>query len=61
MTYTTLPPVQGRNPALIVRLRGALDEPLAMLRLALPIMLIALVNMGMSITDTIMVSASFGA
>ncbi|WP_137111403.1 MATE family efflux transporter [Rhodobacter sp. SY28-1] len=61
MTYTTLPPVQGRNPALIVRLRGALDEPLAMLRLTVPIMLIALINMGMSITDTLMVSSSFGA
>lgn len=32
-----------------------------MLRLAVPIMLIALANMGMSVTDTIMVSASFGA
>jgi multidrug resistance protein, MATE family len=40
--------------------RAALDEPLAMLRLAVPIMLIALVNMGMSVTDTIMVSAMFG-
>ncbi len=61
MTYTTLPPLKGRNPPLIVRLLGALDEPLAMLRLAVPIMLIALINMGMSVTDTIMVSSSFGA
>lgn len=37
------------------------DEWRALLRLALPIMLIALVNMGMSITDTVMVSAMFGA
>lgn len=49
------------NRARIERLRSSLDEPLAMLRLAVPIMLIALVNMGMSITDTFMVSASFGA
>lgn len=33
----------------------------ALLRLAIPIMLIALVNMGMSVTDTLMVSAAFGA
>jgi multidrug resistance protein, MATE family len=37
-----------------------LDESRALLRLALPIMLIALVNMGMSVTDTLMVSAAFG-
>jgi multidrug resistance protein, MATE family len=36
-------------------------EARALLRLALPIMLIAFVNMGMSITDTVMVSATFGA
>jgi hypothetical protein len=42
------------------RFRTALDEPFAMLRLAVPIMLIALVNMGMSVTDTIMVSAMSG-
>lgn len=36
-------------------------EGRALLRLALPIMLIAFVNMGMSITDTVMVSAYFGA
>lgn len=43
------------------RLRLLLAEPIALLRLAVPLMLIALVNMGMSITDTLMVSASFGA
>src|SRR3546814_6042863 len=32
----------------------------ALLRLAAPIALIALVNMGMSVTDTVMVSAIFG-
>lgn len=61
MTYTTRPTLQGRNPPLIVRLLGALDEPLAMLRLAVPIMFIAVVNMGMSSTDTLMVSSSLGA
>jgi MATE family multidrug resistance protein len=38
-----------------------LAECRALVRLAIPIMLIALVNMGMSVTDTLMVSASFGA
>jgi multidrug resistance protein, MATE family len=38
-----------------------LDESRALVRLAVPIMLIALVNMGMSVTDTLMVSAAFGA
>lgn len=37
------------------------QEGRSLLRLAAPIMLIALVNMGMSITDTAMVSALFGA
>lgn len=41
--------------------RMLIDEGRALLRLALPIMLIALVNMGMSVTDTWMVSAIFGA
>lgn len=36
-------------------------EGRALLRLAMPIMLIALVNMGMSVTDTLMVSWLFGA
>jgi MATE family multidrug resistance protein len=40
---------------------ATLAEGRALLRLALPIMLIAFVNMGMSITDTVMVSAWFGA
>lgn len=38
-----------------------LGESGALLRLGWPIMLIALVNMGMSITDTMMVSMMFGA
>lgn len=37
-----------------------LSEGGALVRLATPIMLIALVNMGMSVTDTLMVSALFG-
>jgi multidrug resistance protein, MATE family len=38
-----------------------LAEARVLVRLAVPIMLIALVNMGMSVTDTLMVSATFGA
>jgi MATE family multidrug resistance protein len=38
-----------------------IQEGRSLLRLAAPIMLIALVNMGMSVTDTAMVSALFGA
>lgn len=52
--------LRGDAAPQVTRLRATLDEPLAMLRLAIPIMLIALVNMGMSVTDTIMVSAMFG-
>jgi hypothetical protein len=44
----------GRSPLI-------LEEGRALLRLAAPIMLIALVNMGMSVTDTAMVSALLGA
>ena len=40
--------------------RLRLDEGFALLRLIAPIALISLVNMGMSVTDTIMVSALFG-
>jgi len=43
------------------RSRQLADEGRAILRLATPIMLIALLNLGMSVTDTIMVSALFGA
>lgn len=41
--------------------RAMLRESGALLRLGWPIMLIALVNMGMSVTDTMMVSMMFGA
>jgi MATE family multidrug resistance protein len=40
--------------------RLRLDEGRALIRLATPIALIALVNMGMSVTDAVMVSALFG-
>ena len=40
---------------------GAIAEARSILRLATPIALIALVNMGMSVTDTLMVSRLFGA
>lgn len=45
----------GNRLPLVVR------EGRSLLRLAAPIMLIALINMGMSITDTMMVSALYGA
>lgn len=48
----------GRATAVRSALR---TEARALLRLAVPIVLIAFVNMGMSLTDTIMVSAYFGA
>lgn len=56
-THTARPATRalGAVPRLIVQ------EGHSLLRLAAPIMLIALVNMGMSITDTAMVSALFGA
>jgi hypothetical protein len=42
------------------RRRSRIAETRALIRLATPIALIALVNMGMSVTDTVMVSAIFG-
>jgi hypothetical protein len=60
MSYTNLTSHRSDVPARMRRFRATFDEPHAMLRLAVPIMLIALVNMGMSITDTVMVSASYG-
>jgi MATE family multidrug resistance protein len=50
--------LSGRAPEWDARL---LDEARSLLRLAAPIMLIALVNMGMSVTDVALVSALFGA
>jgi len=40
--------------------RPLLDEGRSLLRLAAPILFICLVNMGMSVTDTVMVSALYG-
>ena len=54
------------NPDIAEPTRGAiaprplLDEARSLLRLAAPILFICLVNMGMSVTDTVMVSALFG-
>ena len=51
-------------PAGLVAVAGnrlLLEEGRSLIRLAAPIMLIALVNMGMSITDAAMVSVLFGA
>ncbi|WP_341910304.1 MATE family efflux transporter [Ferrovibrio terrae] len=50
----------GFGPATDTAWRLRLKEGGALLRLAIPIMLIALVNMGMSVTDTLMVSILFG-
>nr|WP_298682341.1 MATE family efflux transporter [uncultured Dongia sp.] len=47
-------------PAISDRVSSRLAETRALMRLATPIALIALVNMGMSVTDTLMVSAIFG-
>ena len=49
------------RPAQHAIARPLLDEGRSLLRLAAPIMFICLVNMGMSVTDTVMVSALFGA
>ena len=52
------------TPAILLdsagRWRSRIAETRALIRLATPIALIALVNMGMSVTDTVMVSAIFG-
>jgi multidrug resistance protein, MATE family len=61
MTITSLDSNGPFGPHPTHRSFPILDECRALLRLAVPIMLISLVNMGMSVTDTLMVSASFGA
>lgn len=60
MTDISLPET-ARVPPAVLRLRPLLAEARALIRLALPIMGIALVNMAMSVTDTLMVSSAFGA
>lgn len=57
MTHTVITGT-GTRPAAPSDIPG---ETRALIRLALPILAIALVNMGMSVTDTLMVSAAFGA
>ena len=61
MTTPTLLASDALRLATLARFFPILGETRALLRLAVPIMLIALVNMGMSVTDTLMVSATFGA
>ena len=58
LAHTTF--VAASKPHTNARWRLRLDEARALVRLATPIALIALVNMGMSVTDTLMVSALFG-
>ena len=48
------------SPRVVSQWRRQLDETRALVRLAASIILIALVNMGMSLTDTAMVAALFG-
>jgi MATE family multidrug resistance protein len=48
------------NPDRVAGWRPFIEEGRALARLAAPITLIALVNMGMSVTDIVMVSAFFG-
>lgn len=57
VTLETLPQAGGFAPS---AWKASLAEGSAILRLAVPIALIALVNMGMSVTDTVMVSMLFG-
>jgi multidrug resistance protein, MATE family len=59
-TFSLMAPASASH-ATSTRPSPILGEARALLSLAVPIMLIALVNMGMSVTDTLMVSAAFGA
>lgn len=61
MTTSSLAAVAVSDVAAPMRTLPIFGECRALLRLATPLMLIALVNMGMSVTDTLMVSAAFGA
>jgi MATE family multidrug resistance protein len=58
IVHTAIAP--NAAPAADRRFRMHFEEGRSLLRLAGPIALIALVNMGMSVTDTVMVSALFG-
>ncbi len=61
MSLTRPDSVRPTGPAADLELGLCIREGRFLLRLAAPIMLIALVNMGMSVTDAAMVSAIFGA
>ena len=61
MTLSQIDFAPPADLAPVVDRRLLLAEGRSLIRLALPIMLIALVNMGMSITDAAMVSVLFGA
>lgn len=60
MSLTTADLAPQTRPDAASRRRLGFGEARALLRLAAPIALIALVNMGMSVTDTVMVSMLFG-
>ena len=60
MSIAHLEPARQTGPAVDSGLGPCIEEGRSLLRLAAPIMLIALVNMGMSVTDAAMVSAMFG-
>jgi len=60
MTFAQADLSAATQPQTVERWQRQIEEGRALLRLAAPIALIALVNMGMSITDTLMVSAMFG-
>lgn len=61
MSIAHLDSPRQTGPAANFGLGLCIQEGRSLLRLAAPIMLIALVNMGMSVTDAAMVSAIFGA
>lgn len=61
MTIARLESARSSGPATSTHLKLCVQEGQSLLRLAAPIVFIALVNMGMSVTDAAMVSAIFGA
>jgi hypothetical protein len=61
MALAHLDSARSTGPATNVDRGLCIQEGKALLKLAAPIMLIGLVNMGMSVTDAAMVSVIFGA
>lgn len=61
MALARLESARTTGPATTVDFKLCIQEGRSLLQLAVPIMLIALVNMGMSVTDAAMVSVIFGA